>query len=192
MDDLELQAYEGLIFSTARRYVDILDDDLEDIQQALRIKVWQALRAWDTRRSPRAVADPDRVKEARDAYVFSCVRNRMKDMFKGQDRRNKSRGGGLLHIEDISDDLGKFEGRYLSAECERLRELEESNLQLPSTLNETERAVVHLLVLDYGRNEIAVILGISRHRVRAAHQAVQTKMEDWRPTPAPESVPLAA
>lgn len=176
----ELTHYEGLIFATAARYAPILDHDVEDIRQVLRIKVWQALEAYDERRGAKGL----------ESFVFSCVKNRVKDLLKEQDRLNQRRNGSQHYIEDLTDDFGNFEGRYLSAECPDMMELEERDLGLPSTLTEIEVQVVKLLVLDYRRSEIAVLLGVSRQKVRAAHSAVQTKMADWAPSrvPAPELV----
>lgn len=174
----DLQHYEGLIFATAARYAPILDYDVEDVRQILRIKVWQALEAYDESRGDKGL----------ESFVFSCVKNRVKDLLKEQDRLNTRRNGGQHYIEDFSDDFGNFEGRYLAAESEELRELEEADLGLPSTLTEIEVCVVRLLVLDYRRSEIAVLLGVSRQKIRAAHAAVQVKMADWAPSSEPAHV----
>lgn len=167
----ELQHYEGLIFATAARYAPLLDYDAEDVRQILRIKVWQALEAYDAHRGTKGL----------ESFVFSCLRNRVKDLLKEQDRLN-SRRGGQHYIEDFTEDFGSFEGRYLSAECPEIAEVEEADLELPSTLTEIEVAVVHLLVLDFRRSEIAVLLGVSRAKVRTAHSRIQTKMADWAPS----------
>lgn len=182
----ELHDFEGLIAATAARYAPILDHDEEDVRQVLRIKVWQALSAYDKRRVRSTDADE---AERIGRWVFSCVKNRVKDLLKEQDRLNARRNGGQCYIEDVSDDFGSFEGRYLSAEDMELRELEEASVQLPSTLTEIEVRVVRLLVLEYSGTEISLILGVSRRKVREAHAAVQEKMADWQPSsPALERV----
>jgi hypothetical protein len=61
--DVDIAPYEGLIHSTAVRYVGFLDDDLDDIKQLLRIKVAQALVAFD----------PTRGEKPTENFVFSCV-----------------------------------------------------------------------------------------------------------------------
>lgn len=165
----QLKHYEGLIYSTAARYAPILDYDAEDVRQILRIKVWQAIEAYNARRGTKGL----------ESFVFSCMRNRVKDLLKEQDRLNTRRNGGQHYIEDFTDDFGHFEGRYLTADCSELHELEEADLGLPSTLTEIEVRVVKLLVLDYRRSEIAVILGVSRQKVRAAHSQIRVKMADW-------------
>jgi RNA polymerase sigma factor (sigma-70 family) len=148
----QLADFEGLVFATAARYAPMLDDDIEDIQQLLRIKVWQALDAFD----------PSRTSVPLENFVFSCLRNRMKDMFKAQDRRNQKRGG-----HQLSDEV------YFTVEDEAA--------PLPSTLNELEQQVVALLLLDFSQTEIARQLEVTRERVRSAHSAVKEKMADWHP-----------
>lgn len=177
--EVDLAAYEGLIFSTAKRYVEYLDDDLDDIRQVLRVKVWQALVAFDSGRSRLHAGC---VEDARNSFVFSCVRNRVKDLLKEQDRRNTRRNGTQWYIEDLTDDLGSFEGRYLAEEDPALLALVDGEVELPSTLTTMERELVGLLLLDCTRGEIAAVLGITRKRVLATHKAVRVKMQDWKPT----------
>lgn len=180
-DTGDLQPYEGLIYSTAARYAPYLDDDMEDIQQLLRIKVWQALVAFDrTRwRLPGGEAD------ARKRYVFSCVSNRVKDMLKAQYRRNDARGGAQLYTEDVAaSSPDRFELLYLRLDVEvAYAAAEDDGLRLPSTLNEFEVRVVHLLLLDLSQAEAARVLGVTRGKVRTAHAAVKIKMADWAPGP---------
>jgi RNA polymerase sigma factor (sigma-70 family) len=175
----QLADFEGLVFATAARYAPMLDDDIEDIQQLLRIKVWQALDAFD----------PSRTSVPLENFVFSCLRNRMKDMFKAQDRRNQKRGGHQLYIEDqrsgMRDDdaaLDHFHMRYLCADSDEVYfTVEDEAAPLPSTLNELEQQVVALLLLDFSQTEIARQLEVTRERVRSAHSAVKEKMADWHP-----------
>lgn len=183
MKDHDIGPYEGLIHSTAGRYAPYLDEDFEDIQQILRLKVWQALRAFD----------PSRTKLPVQNYVFACMRNRVKDLLKGQDRRNKARGGSQLHIEDVAGDqaaVHAFEARYLAQSREETySDVEDERMPLPATLTPLEVSVVQLLLLDFNQTEIAGHLKVSRQRVRAAHQEIQTKMADWRPE---ASAPVAS
>ncbi len=174
LSDADIAPFEGLIFQTAARYAPYLDYEMDDIRQVLRIKVAQAIVAFDAERV-RSVSE-----SARERFVFSCLRNRMKDLFKEQDRLNARRNGTQLHIEDFSPDL--FERRYLTTEAEEVFAEVEEEYELPSTLTALERSVVELLVADYTQSEIAGALGITRKRVLAAHRSVQEKLADWKPS----------
>jgi RNA polymerase sigma factor (sigma-70 family) len=184
-DPQELRRYEGLVFKTAQRYVGFVDEDFEDIQQMLRLKVWQALRAFD----------PARSHMSQDAYVFSCVKNRCKDMVKRVNSETGKARAQQLFIEDIAPAThnghhpadtplrDKFERRYLSATHEETYgEVEAEELVLPSTLTAVERKVVGLLYLDFKKPEVASLLGIGRGEVEHVLRAVQDKMADWRPS----------
>lgn len=176
----DIAAYEGLIFTTAARYAPILDDDFEDVQQILRVKVWRSLEAYDARRSKLPV----------ERYVFSCVYNQVKDLLKSQDRRNERRGGHLDSIDAVPDERrSSFESDYLSQSAEdAFARVEDEPLPLPSTLTESERDVVALLVADFSQAEIALRLGLSRKKVRSTHASVMEKMADWRPGSGPPLV----
>lgn len=179
---LELANYEGLIFSTAARYASILDDDLEDIQQILRVKVWRSLGKYDPKRSKMDV----------ERWVFQCVRNQVKDLLKSQTRRNAARNGSQGYIEDESV-TPAFEARYLSESADEVYGAsEDENVKLPSTLTDMERSVVYLLMLDLNQTEIAGVLKITRDQVRRLHAKVQEKMQDWRPGSSAAPVPVAA
>lgn len=177
--DVDLEPFEGLIFSTAQRYAPYLDDDLDDIRQVLRLKVWQALLAFEQKRARRYAGD---LAKARESFVFSCLKNRVKDLLKEQSRLNERRQGSALHIEDLTDDLDSFEGKYMAAEDAALHELIEGSVELPSTLSEIERALVGVLLTgDFTRAEIALRLGVGRKRVLVIHRSVQAKLADWAP-----------
>lgn len=168
----QLSDFEGLIFSTAVRYAPVLaDEDVEDIKQILRVKVWQALQAFDRTRSTQDV----------EAFVFGCVCNRVKDMLKAQERRNDARNGRQLYIED-QEERGAFEAEYLRVEEDvAFAVVEAQRLELPSTLTRFERQVVVLLVAGYNQTEVSRQLAVTRKRVLAARVAVQGKMLDWKP-----------
>lgn len=174
MKDMELAAYEGLIFSTAAMYEHFLDDDIEDIQQVLRLKAWRALAAFDPKRNRAGVR----------SFVFSCVRNEVKDLVKSQSRRDRRRDGRQLYIEELTEadeHALHFEARYLSESGEQAyHSVEEQGLDLPPSLTADERSVVHLLLLDLNQTEIAATLKITRLQVRRLHSGIQDKVRSWK------------
>jgi RNA polymerase sigma factor (sigma-70 family) len=171
--DVDISPYRGLIYATAARYAPYVDDDLEDIQQVLALKVAQAIRAFD----------PSKTKLPLRNFVFACVTNRVKDLLKEQSRRNDRRGGSQLYVEDVSSGV-TFETAYLSVRQDVVYfEVEDEEVVLPSTLTTFEKQVVGLLLAEFNQTEIAAQLGVTRATVRKAHASVQEKMADWRPTP---------
>lgn len=180
----DIGPYEGLIYATAARYADILDDDIEDIQQLLRIKVWQARRAFD----------PARATQTEEKFVFSCVANRVKDMLKAQSRVNAKREGRLLYTEEVSgSNPERFEREYFAVEDEVVyAEVEEDGAELPSSLDMMERSVATLLLLDLSQNEIAAVLHVTRARVRSVQSSIRVKMADWAPVPEQPELRIAA
>jgi RNA polymerase sigma factor (sigma-70 family) len=178
----DIGSFEGLIYSTSARYARILDDDLEDIQQNLRIKVWQAVRAYDGSRSSQTL----------EAFVFSCVTNRVKDMLKAQKRLNDRRQGRQIYTDEAAgSNPDRFEQTYLSVDDETVYcEVLDESVELPSTVTWFERSVIALLLLDLNQTEIAAVLCVTRARVRTAHAEVRVKMADWAPTSGAELVQL--
>lgn len=172
----ELAAYEGLIHATAERYAGfVVDHDLDDIKQILRIKIWQALRAYDATRGT----------QPPESFVFACMRNRVKDLLKEQDRLNERRQGIQLYVEDAPGHAttAAFELHYLIEDGEVVyAEVEDEPVELPSTLSEREAQVLRLLMQGYGQTEIARELALTRPQVRAAQARLESKMADWRPS----------
>lgn len=189
----QVAAFEGLVFSTAARYAPFLDDDADDVQQLLRLAVWKALRHFDPKRARSATTREER-KEIKEKYVFSCVRNRVKDILQAQDRRNAARGGMLQSVDAKLDGelAAAFERDHFSDSDERVFAcVDESDFELPSSLSERERQVVQLLTLDFSRVEIARLLSIPERRVRTTLDSVRLKMADWKPGASP-SLQLAS
>lgn len=182
----QVAAFEGLIFSTAARYAPFLDDDADDVQQLLRMAVWKALKAFDPKRATRAATTREERKEITENFVFSCVRNRVKDILQAQDRRNIARGGMVQSVDAKLDSelAGSFERDYFSDSDERVfASVDDSDFELPSSLTERERQVVRLLTLDFSRSEVARLLAIPERRVRTTLDSVRVKMADWKPSP---------
>jgi RNA polymerase sigma factor (sigma-70 family) len=183
----DLAHYEGLIFSTAQRYVALVEEDLEDLQQLLRVKVWTALERYD----------PSRSRMSKDRFVFMVVRNQTKDWMKRRSRGEVSIDE--LDALDASNARGRgrardrFEGRYLAASHDETYGAVEDDLPLvPSTLTRLELQVVCLLYRDFRQSEVARQLGIEKREVEKAVRSIRTKMADWRPSveqdPATEAI----
>jgi RNA polymerase sigma factor (sigma-70 family) len=179
-----LRHYEGLIRSTALLVVSQLGsraepgDDLEDVMQLLRVKVWQALRWFKPDRMPRK-ANEDAV-QTRDRFVFMCLMNTKKDIAK----RKRT---AVLLIEDQAPARGgehedgprdAFEARYLAESDE---EIVRTPPLVPNTLTGFERRVLVLLYGDYKQVEIARRLGASEREVSGAVRALRAKLADWQP-----------
>lgn len=182
----DIEFYEGLVFKTASMYSSYVEEDFEDIQQVLRIKVWRALEAFD----------PTRSNMTRQRYVFSCVKNQCKDLVKKK-RRNELFIEDLAPVEVEQGQLGgprdRFDWRYLSADADQAYGAVESAPPLiPSTLSKLEREVLALLYLDFSQKEAATLLGVRRNEMERAVKSLRDKMADWRPTPAAEPLPAAA
>lgn len=177
LETVDIGPFEGLVRATAARYATYLDDDIEDIAQELRVKVWYSLQRYDRRRATQEI----------EQFVFSCVVNRVKDLLKGQSRLNARRNGGPLYVEDCSaSNPSAFEAEHFSTGIDTVVEavVELEKVELPSTITPDEKRVVVLLLLDLKQTEIAQVLGVPRSRVRATHTTIREKMADWSTAPA--------
>lgn len=170
-----LDHYEGLIFKTAQMYAPFVDEDIEDIQQILRIKVYKALLAYDPR-APRALE--------RDRYVFSCMKNQAKDLLK----RRKRQESFIEDLAPAADDgrrmsRSKFEERtgQLLEHHEVYGLIEEDDVLVPNTLSDLERRIVCLLYSDYRQSEVARQLGLAKRDMERAMRSIRGKMADWSP-----------
>lgn len=181
-----LASYEGLVRSTASRYVSIMHGaamDFEDICQVLRIAVWRALESFDGAKATQPL----------EGYVFMCVRNQAKDLVK---RRNNGRFDSLS-IEDVAPTVNgngairdAFELRYMSHDEEQaLMEVLEEPPLVPSTLTHNERRVLTLMYHRYRQVEIGPLLGLTSSQVKSAVKAIREKMADWHPS---HGEPIAA
>lgn len=164
----EISFYEGLIHKTAGMYSPHIQDDYEDIVSILRIKVWRALEAYD----------PTRSRQPIERYVFSCVRNQVKDLLKRRVRHE-------VYMADPEPLLPSVPADVVYAE------VEDEHLSIPSTLTELEREVVLRLYVGETLQEAARWLGVPRPEVTRALARVREKMADWRP-PAPPLEQVAA
>lgn len=177
-DPMRVEFYEGLVRKTASKWAWKME--FEDLCQVLRLKVFQALQSYD----------PARATQTVDGYVFSCVRNRIKDLGEIKVRDD-------LYIEDIAPSSAhyetggsnenvsrdNFEGRYLIEEEEHaFAEILTETPLIPDTLTEVEARVVVCLYLELTQAEIAERLVMSRREVARSVKQVKVKMAAWRPT----------
>lgn len=182
----ELDFYEGLVRKTAGMYARIVEDDYEDICQILRLKAWRALNTYD----------PARSKLPIERYVFSCLRNQVKDLLKKK-RREELFINDMGHADATADSFYKgsfangaegethhhFEARYLSIDEEAgLSGLLDDLPTIPSTLSPKEKDVLALVYYGYSHTEIAVRLEISKREIATAMRAIKLKMADWKPS----------
>lgn len=183
-DPTELDFYEGLVRKTASMYERLVDEDFDDLCQIFRIKAWRALGTYDPTRSSMSV----------ERYVFSCIRNQVKDVLKKERNVLRRDGRGDLFIEDVAPTTpgeghggqqprDKWEHRYMEVgEDEAFAELKLDVPLIPSTLDGTELQVVALLYADFGHAEIALRIGITKREVSLAVKSIREKMADWRPS----------
>jgi RNA polymerase sigma factor (sigma-70 family) len=171
--DAALRYYDGLVCATARRCVAFCEEDYDDVVQVLRVKVWQALRAYD----------PRRARTDRDRYVFMCVRDRAKDVVKKK-KRNQ------LHIEDLrtvgdrasqTSTTDRFDARYLcSTREENYAAIEDDDDPLAG-LDELEREIARMLTADYKQAQVARALGLQKVEMDRAMRSIRFKLAALRP-----------
>jgi RNA polymerase sigma factor (sigma-70 family) len=166
-----LRHYDGLVSATARRCVAFCEEDYDDVVQVLRVKVWQALRAYD----------PARTRTDRDHYVFMCVRDRAKDVVKKK-KRNQ------LHIEDLRT-MGeaapdRFDARYLCSTREANYAAIEDDDDPLRALDELERQIVEMLTADYKQAQVARTLGLQKVEMDRAMRSIRLKLAALRPATA--------
>lgn len=153
--------------ATARLCLNHSEEDVEDVAQLLRIKVWKALCAYD----------PAKSRTSRDRYVFMCLRDRAKDVMKKKKRDE-------LHIEDLRNpDRGsdRFDERYLSSSHDDNYAFIEDDDDTHPGLDELERSIVSMLLTgDFIQAELAAALGVSKADIEGAMKSIRSKL---RPEP---------
>jgi RNA polymerase sigma factor (sigma-70 family) len=156
----DISFYEGLIRKTAAMYAFYIEEDYEDIVSILRIKVWRALQSYDPARSTMPVK----------RYVFSCMKNQVKDLMKRRRRRE-------VFFDDVTGNVYEpavtADSVYADVEAELP--------VIPCTLTQLEREVILRLYTECSQRETAVLLGLSRAEMERTMKGIRTKMADWRP-----------
>lgn len=175
-DDLITQ-YEGLIRSTAWRYVGHCEEDYDDICQLFRVKTWQALLSFDPSKVKNQAARDTAGRTPQDRYVYACIKNRGKDLVKAVKRN-------WAYMEDLGEHAApdQFEQRYLLAAEEEVHQVLQDMPLIPSTLSPNEHQIVTLLYLDFDNGEIASFLNWPRQKVQIVVRRIREKMADWEPT----------
>lgn len=185
-----LAHYEGLVVKTSSRWAPILKGwEFEDICQVLRLKVWKSLGKWDPL-NPKALQrmrDQGKTEEeVRDAFIFGCVLNQIKDLVKRQREQ-------ALLIDDVAparfttrpfqaSPRDRFEMRYLQVDPDNVfGEVGGDQPFLPDTLTDDERLVLLHMYIGYSQTETADELNIDRQRVTTIVKRIRRKMADWRP-----------
>lgn len=173
-----LAHYEGLVIktSTHRKYEGIKRWDREEVRQLLRIRVWKALLAWDPEepRTRARLREGKTEEQLRDAYVFGCVTNQMKDLLKRDRERD-------LLVEDLVEGDPTFEARYLHSEFEATTKAVVAAPLIPNTLTSDERFVLLCAYNGYNGPETAERLGMTRGQVAMHIREIREKMRDWKP-----------
>lgn len=167
-----VERYEGLIFTHALRIVGFVDDDLDDLRQLYRIKVWKVL----TQHADRGRLRPkqgETLDAALDRFVFTCLKNMEKDLLKRRRRPEMSLDAMEPNSRLESGSSVDHEAVYGG--------VEEEALVLPNTLSGLEVRTVVLLYRGYRQSEAARRLGIDSRKMKRVMRSVRDKMADWRP-----------
>lgn len=179
-----LAHYEGLVIrtSTHRKYEGIKRWEREEVRQLLRIRVWKALLAWDPAepRTRQRLTEGKTITQLRDAYVFGCVTNQMKDLLKRDRERD-------LLTEDLAESDPTFEARYLHSEFEATTKAVVEGPLIPNTLTPDERLVLLCAYNGYNGPESAERLDMTRGQVAMHIREIREKMRDWKPKKTPDT-----
>lgn len=177
-DPTQLEFYEGLCRKTASMYEAFVEEEFDDLCQIFRLKAYRALGTFDASRSAMPV----------ERYVFSCIRNQVKDVLKKERNVQRRDGRSELFIEDITSGgettaSDWFDAKYLSEREDQAFPLDAFDKPLiPSTLSHDEKSIVALLYVEWSQTEIALRLGLTKREVALGVKAIREKFEDWRPS----------
>jgi DNA-directed RNA polymerase specialized sigma24 family protein len=184
-----LEQFGGLISTTAEQMAAAgVELEVDDLQQLLLIKAWQAVEKWDGQH-----VKPLPLRR----WVFGCLLNYRKDIERRPRRHNASidelRERTKLVVGAVADvdNADWFDLRYLSVDAGRVFfEVEDEPVLLPSTLTRRERRVIRLRLKGRGLLEIDAEMRISRTQREKLMTSIRVKLADWAPgSPAGRSGP---
>lgn len=184
-DERLLASYEGLVFSTARRYSPYVQEEFEDICQLLRVKVFKALLAYDPTKV-RSIRPDGR--HPRDTYVFGAVKNGAKDLLKKRWREEcfledvaPAIAGDGDRPRLVSRDKYELENGMSTTHEQVYGAIEDDDVLVPNTLTELERVIVVYLYRDYRQSEVARRLELPKKDMECLMRSIRDKLADWKP-----------
>jgi RNA polymerase sigma factor (sigma-70 family) len=189
-----LEAFEGLVLSTARMFAAQVKREEDDLAQELRVRVWKAVIGYN----------PAKTTLSLERYVFQAITNKIKDYKRDAAREAKRRereGVSFLYIEDMflltdrtTGPQERFDSLYHFVEHEDVYGDVDGRFVMPSSVTESEANVLLLLMTGLSKTEVAVRLGITRADVFDTIGSLRAKFADWQPANSSRVVsrPLAA
>lgn len=178
--DHDWRHYEGLVKGTIKHYGLPPDQEYEDVEQTLRMKVLEALQKYDESKG-----------SSRRSFVFGCVANRMRDLWRKKvvsessweevtGSHDQAGSGTAGHIRNLETKLG-----LEVTEEQVYGHVWEEDFVLPSTLTHTERLMAEGLMEGVRPRDIMAEHGITRQQWMQGLRSLRAKMADWEP-PAPD------
>lgn len=178
MHERQLETYEGLVISTARKYAKRVGREEDDMAQELRVRVWRAIETYDRSRCRTSLRN----------YVFSVITNKVKDYKRDASReaeRLELYGLSFLHIEDMcrrGDWVAQevFEGLYHFVDRDEVfGHIDGDTFVVPESISPPEAKVLVLLAFEMTRTEIALRLGLTRAALAEVIDSLRSKLTDW-------------
>lgn len=142
-----IQRFRRLILHAGRRH-GLRDDDVDEVLQEVRVRLWRAQRS------------PETIGALRSSYVYRTAVAAAVDIFR---RRRSARTGAEVMQEVSIHQPSSTPGPATDAEG---HELEERIFAAVDTLLDSRRTVVRMHLAGYGRQEIAAALSWDETRVR--------------------------
>lgn len=143
-----IQRYRRMILHAGRRH-GLLDEDVDEVLQEVRVRLWQAQRS------------PETIGAVGSSYVYQTAVSAAVDMLRR--RRRSAHAGAEMTQEVPASQASVLPSPAANAEG---HELEVRIFAEVDRLIDTRRAVVRMFLAGYGRQEIAAALGWDETRVR--------------------------
>jgi RNA polymerase sigma-70 factor (ECF subfamily) len=142
-----IQRFRRMILHAGRRH-GLRDDDVDEVLQEVRVRLWQAQKS------------PETIGAVGSSYVYHTAVSAAVDILR---RRRATRTGAEKVHEVPANQPSVLPSPSANAEE---HELEERIFAAVDGLIDTRRAVVRMYLAGYGRQEIAAALGWDETRVR--------------------------